>query len=257
MVKLDTNQYTLYKKSFLENGFFILPEFLSKEEIGKSRFEVDRFCKDFKKSSLNKNSFIPLSSLKEDQNPSIIIHPSNDSPYIISNLLGNRFFRKLIQKKALWNLASCFLETKKVAYHFSNITRKPAKIGPRVNWHRDSQNKYICPENSENFLRFLLPFDHMTSQNGGTQFIPNSHQDQSLSVKYSQKKTLECKAGSLIAIKPKLLHGGEPNRSKLNRDLLVIQFGIQSQKMLYLNNELGTGSSREEIIEKNVNISPF
>ncbi len=205
----------------------------------------------------------PLSDLPEQRNPGINKEEITEEPFIIGELADlSAAFAALMMNPRLWDIAATILENDNVIYHFSNITRKPAFKGPSVNWHRDFPNRYLCPEDSDNFLRLLLPLEGMNQSSGCTTIVTKSHaisdeeairEHQQQSRDMSQHKhitALELKQGQAAAIHPKLLHGGPINRSQLSRNLLVIQFGIPANQWMYHEEQCRlTGLNRHEVQE--------
>jgi ectoine hydroxylase-related dioxygenase (phytanoyl-CoA dioxygenase family) len=204
-------------------------------------------------------NIVPISQLLKHRNPGIPETQTERIPFIISELPKfSDFFRKFILHSALWDIAKNVLQSDSIVYHFSNITRKPAYIGPNLSWHRDYPNQFICPTDSRHFFRALIPLGSMNSQNGCTQVIANTHFISDLKaqkIKISKEKdfdpewALDLKAdpGDVIAIHSKLVHGGRENRSSEDRDLLVVQFGIPTDNFLYKSPELYSGFSQLEI----------
>ena len=169
-------------------------------------------------------------------------------PYIIGDLPAfGEAFRALLLLPALWQHASEVLDTAEVVYHFSNVTNKPPLVGPRLNWHRDFPNGYICPRTSR-FVRVLIPLDGMNQHNGCTQIIRNSHlltdEDALTSKKPSQLEIkpdtvtdILCDRGDVVFLHPKSIHGGGQNQSTRHRRVVIIQFGVAGEPLETNNRE--------------------
>ena len=141
-------------------------------------------------------------------------------------------------------LAAQLLETDgdEVVYHFSSINRKPAMIGPGVGWHRDYANEYVSTAGPF-FVRLMVPLDLMCEENAGIGVVPGSHtiSDQDASSGRSVEQEPEHAIypnlipGDVLAIHSKLVHGGGPNRSGRDRQVLVVQFGRRGAAMLHFS----------------------
>ena len=77
-------------------------------------------------------------------------------------------FAHILLSPLLWEYAAGLLECPldECRFHFANITRKPAGIGPAINWHRDANNKYIAPADRRT-LRILIPLQNMSDTKWG------------------------------------------------------------------------------------------
>lgn len=182
-------------------------------------------------------------------------------PYIIGDLpaLTTRFDDILLSPE-IWQLTAEILGTAEIVYHFSNITTKPAKVGPRLNWHRDFPNQYICPRSSH-FTRVLIALDAMDQRNGCTQLVQNSHQltDEEartapklnqLEISSATLLDIECQRGDIAFLHPKSIHGGGHNDSARHRRLLIMQFGPASEELVTHDSELFTGLTYQQMKEQ-------
>lgn len=203
-----------------------------------------------------------MSHLKSGRNPGVLPEKIVDVPFILSEL--PRFspaFAQLICNDVLWELAREILQTDSVVYHFSNVTRKPAYVGPNLSWHRDYPNEFICPKVAAKFFRMLIPLEAMVAENGCTAVIPGTHlvpdeearnrkRDKNVDFSIDAAVDLNAEPGDVIALHSKVVHGGKENRSPLDRNLIVIQFGIETDDYLSRNTELFSGLNREQIAEQ-------
>lgn len=183
------------------------------------------------------------------------------TPYIISDLpaFDARFVAMLLAP-AIWQSAAEIVEAEDIVYHFSNITLKPANVGPRLNWHRDFPNQYICPHSSR-FTRALIALDGMDRRNGCTQLVQESHQvtdeEARTAPKIDQSAAsgmalldIECERGDIAFLHPKSIHGGGHNDSEQHRRLMIIQFGVAGEELVTTNRETFTGFSYQQIKEQ-------
>lgn len=143
-------------------------------------------------------------------------------------------FKSLLAGQVLWSIAAKLLkaELSQIVFHYANLTRKPAGTWPAIAWHRDNENTYFCPED-DHFLRLLIPLQGMSKINGGTGIVASSHVNACHIIATDENQVIypAVSAGSVLAIHPSLLHGGQPNRSHLERDVIIMQFGVQGSSL--------------------------
>jgi hypothetical protein len=170
-------------------------------------------------------------------------------PYIIGNLVGLDFrFAKLFCANRIWEVAASLLECKNkdVEFHFSNITRKPAKHSPKIKFHRDSANTYFAAADKRT-VRLLLPLQTMSEVNGGTEISAGSH-----SAEFVANGEMECPLvppGACLAIHADVLHGGGSNLGQSERDVIVMQFGVRGAELSHRAQETLSCASRNEFSE--------
>ena len=241
--------------AFPDPGFQYFPRVVSASELAALLAEVEELCAQARRGELA--NVFPLSGLKPHRNPGVTLDEMGREPFLLTALPEiSLVFVRILAQENLWALAAGLLETDDVVYHFSNLTRKPARIGPNLTWHRDYPNKYICPAASRHFFRLLIPLEKMDAENGCTLVIPQSHhvsdeqavqEDMRPAFDLATAVPLTAQAGEAFAIHPKVIHGGTENRSARNRNLLVIQFAARTSAHLYWCEERFTGLTRSEI----------
>lgn len=234
---------TAYRKQ----GYALASNRLSKALMRELQAETQQLIRELRPGHPYwERVVVPLSRLKQSRNPGIDPEILEEEPFIISELplLSRVLFGALLQPE-LWQSASELLESDELVYHFSNLTRKPARIGPNISWHRDFPNRYICPASSRNFLRALIPLQVMSELNGAIEIIPGSHRQAAESG--SEALTLTMAPGDILFLHPDLLHGGKENRSDQERTLLIVQIGRQKTDFLAYTPEFLTGSGLEEL----------
>ncbi len=177
---------------------------------------------------------LSIASLHPDRNPDIQAEQWANQPFILGDLIAmDGRFACILASPLLWEYAAGLLECPldECRFHFANITRKPAGIGPAINWHRDANNKYIATADRQ-MIRILVPLQDMSEVNGGTAVLPGSHLQKD-SMDFSNAICPPVLAGSGLAIHSELLHGGSPNRSQQERDVIIVQFGLQASIFTY------------------------
>lgn len=182
------------------------------------------------------------------RNPGVELEQWLHEPFIIGDLLAHELgFARFFAQQTLWDyVAELFnCAPSELLFHFSNLTRKPAEIGPAIGWHRDAENTYFASQDGRT-IRLLIPLQHMSAQNGGTAVVPYSH----LHANADSQTALcpEVPTGSCLALHSATLHGGTPNRSGLERDVIVLQFGLASSPLRCMAPEKLALATREELL---------
>jgi hypothetical protein len=237
--------------SFERDGYEIYHSFVDSETIRPIQEATARACQRFRdgdpyclKQGISIGAY---ARSRPDRNPGVDADTFEREPYILSSLAGlDVDFRRFLSRKSLWNVAAQLLEIDptEVVYHFSSVNRKPAKVGPGVGWHRDFTNEYISTVGPL-FLRLMIALDPMNEDNAGIGIVPGSHSisDEEVIQRGNLQESNEgafypnLAPGDLLAIHSKLIHGGGPNRSQYDRQLMVIQFGKQGATLLHFTAE--------------------
>ncbi|MCB5190014.1 phytanoyl-CoA dioxygenase family protein [Methylobacillus arboreus] len=225
------NNCTLYPAQ----GYQIFRNVLSHSWLQSTRDAAESVIQHYRENGPfgreNDVSLGELAQSRPQRNPGVDGSKWINEPFIIGDLLTqDGHFVSLLAEQALWSIAARLLATEigQVIFHYSNLTRKPAGIGPSIVWHRDAENTYFCP-NNDRLLRLLIPLQGMSRENGGTAVVPGSHLDTKIDKTTLDEHTVihpELAAGDVLAIHSQLLHGGAPNRSHRERDVLIMQFGV-------------------------------
>ncbi len=245
--------------TFFEQGYQIFSNIYKQVEIECAEQAVERICWEIRPEDLRwKRNMTLISDLGDHRNPGLGKDVLQDIPFLIGELPAfSEGLKEFVLHQPLWDIAKDILGSDEVVYHFSNVTRKPAYVGPKINWHRDYPNRYICPQASSHFFRVLIPLEGMNEENACTEIIPRSHeitdveaiqQEKLRNFDTSASIPLETQIGDMVIIHPKLLHGGRENRSMRGRTLVVIQFGAKTDAFLYWHEELFTGLTGDEIL---------
>lgn len=246
--------------SFIELGYQRFPELFSPAEISLVKSSVQELIDSMTPASRAWQNACALSDLKATRNPGIPREAIEGIPFIIGELPKfSDSIRAFLCREELWAMASDLLKSDHVVYHFANVTRKPAFVGPNISWHRDYPNAYICTQDSARFFRALIPLETMNRENGCTEVIPGTHRlsDETALRLYREKRQdfdtreaipLTSNPGDVLAIHPKIVHGGKENRSHRDRDLIVVQFGVATGAYLHRTEECFTGFAREQIL---------
>lgn len=194
--------------------------------------------------------------LERDQTPQlrdcVQVEAVGDAIFILGEPAEfDPLFETVLAEPALVAAARAVLQTEAVVAHFMNVTIKHPRFGRGIRWHRDFPNAYICTEGSD-FLRLMLCLDGMDAETGATCFLPGSQQlsDEAARGEKQQGRapvdaqaavTLQCAPGDLVAIHPKVLHGGGMNRGARPRRNLVLQVGRAQAALVTTEREAITG----------------
>ena len=229
-----------------QHGFEIFSAVFDLDTVESLRRAVERVCARYRDGDelcvSNGVSIKDLTERRPERNPGVDIEALTTEPFILGNLAQlDSEFGRFLGLQPLWNMAAQALDlpVDEVVYHLSNITRKPPGIGPAIAWHRDYPNKYICTERAD-FVRLLVPLHDMSPANGGIGIVPSSHQiedeeaRQTIDICNSDATAVYpvLAAGDTLALHPKVIHGGGPNRSACARDVLIVQFGNKQARLL-------------------------
>ncbi len=245
--------FQINEMTFAQQGFAVISNVLCEPDLISAREMVAELVERHRSADpavvAESVSVGAVTKQHPHLNPGIASCQVNDEPYIIGNLVSlDPRFASLFSSEALWcaaaNLLACSRED--VVFHFSNVTRKPALKGSGVGWHRDSCNTYFASSDRRT-LRLLLPLQPMSKVNGGTEIVAGSHLP-GTSLTANDEGFIRCPLiapGSCLALHPEVLHGGSPNRSVAERDVIVFQFGVVTSELQHRANETLSLSGRD------------
>jgi hypothetical protein len=176
-----------------------------------------------------------------------------DAIFIIGDPIRfSPIFRELVENPIVRQAAVALLDSEDLKVHFINVTIKHPRFGRSIGWHRDYPNTAYCTDGAD-FLRIMLCLDGMDEASGATSFVPSSQQildsdatrEKALSMwpQPSEEKihVLTCMPGQMVAIHPKVLHGGKMNISERSRRNIVLQIGKASKPLITKTQESLTG----------------
>ncbi len=237
---------------FASQGFAVMNDVLPGPELSLARELVSRLIarhRSGEEAVISMGvSVATVTNQHPQRNPGVVAGQWQLEPYIIGNLVSlDVRFAALFSAQSIWlcaaDLLSCLQE--QVVFHFSNITRKPPLAGPAVGWHRDAHNTYFASSDRRT-VRLLLPLQPMNETNGGTEVVAGSH------LSRAEPEGPVCcpqvSPGSCLALHSEVLHGGAPNRSASERDVIVLQFGVVTSELQHRAAELLSLSAREDIV---------
>lgn len=178
---------------------------------------------------------------------------TGDSIFIVGDPARfDEVFAKTLQDAALVAAATALLGVDEAAVHFMNVTIKNPGFGRSISWHRDYPNGYFCTRDSS-FVRLMICLDGMSVESGATCFDAGTHrisdqeaQQQKMNGNWpspdpANTVTVQCDPGQIVAIHPKVLHGGGMNTGSGMRRNLILQIGTLGAEPMTHANESLTG----------------
>lgn len=237
---------------FASHGYSVIPRLICEQELAFTRELVTDLVDRYRGSEPTALSVgVAISDVSRQhpqRNPDIEPDRWKLEPFIIGDLLAlDSRFARLLSQQSIWTCVAELLECapSDLRFHFCNLTRKPSEIGPAIGWHRDAENKYFASHDGRT-LRLLIPLQFMSARNGGTAVVPGSHIQ--IDTPIDAAFCPEVVPGACLALHSGTLHGGSPNRSEQERDVIVIQFGVCSSTLRYQANETLSLSTREDLL---------
>ncbi len=217
--KERTEQIT---ETFYQEGFAILPEVLSPDEVNDLKFRIDRAFSD----------------------PGLEASHNRYSDYIMCRMFElDPLFQDLLTREPIIGLAEavlgsdCHLVAQNVVrnkpgqaiddYHADDLVILPVSEGMRRHDPRLRMPVFM--------LTFQIPLTDIPSDEyGPTQYIPTSHYagrqpDDTKNPTFENQKpvSIHCKAGDSYLHNGQCWHRGAPNNSSRTRYLLQLSFGAR------------------------------
>jgi len=237
---------------FASQGYAVIDGLLDDSSLTAARGLVDRVVRQHRAGAAAPLacgiSIADVTRQHPRRNPDIDPQQWANEPFIIGDLIAlDSRFAAVFCSEALWQCAAALLACTpdEVVFHFCNLTRKPNGIGPAVGWHRDASNQYFASEDNRT-MRLLLPLQGMSAANGATAVVPASHLDPGADI--DTALIPDVPAGAGLALHAAVLHGGSPNRSALERDVIVIQFGVRGSTLRHHADETLALAGRETFL---------
>ena len=215
--------------SYDENGFLVLENFFTEQEVGALKNEAKQ----------------NLLKAKEEQSPELFFEGSSDVPRILCNLhILSETFHKVVRDSRLLRIIEQILGGS-VYIHRTRISAQTAFSGTGFNWHSDFE--YWHAQEGIPRMRILSLMIAFTSNyifNGPLMLVPGSHKefiscpkgedeilktystndfvmpDQASIKKMVEKHgiyTASCNAGSILIFDSNILHGSNSNISPMER----------------------------------------
>ncbi|MCP1465551.1 phytanoyl-CoA dioxygenase family protein [Pseudomonas sp. S3E17] len=237
---------------FASHGYSVIPGLICEQELAFARELVTELVDRYRSgdpTALSVGVTIgDVSRQHPQRNPDIDPDRWRHEPFIIGDLIAlEPRFARLLSQKSIWTCVAELLEcaSSDLLFHFCNLTRKPSEVGPAIGWHRDADNKYFASHDGRT-LRLLIPLQFMSARNGGTAVVPGSHIQTDTPVETALYPDVA--PGACLALHSATLHGGSPNRSEQEREVIVIQFGLCSSTLRCQADETLSLATREDLL---------
>lgn len=238
--------------TFATCGYAVISELIDKPVLAQTKMLVDELVAQFRSGAplvlAAGVSVGDVSRQHPQRNPDIEPARYSHEPFIIGDLIALQpGFARLLCLQSIWRCVAGLLDCapEEILFHFCNLTRKPGESGPAVGWHRDADNRYFA-SNDGRTLRLLIPLQSMNASNGGTAVVPGSHLHADTALDSALYPDVP--PGGCLALHSGTLHGGSPNRSGQDRDVIVMQFGLRSSILKCQASEAMALSSREDFL---------
>ena len=215
------------RKKFNENGYVILKNFFSDNFVIKSKNILD---------NLEPKVFYPFSN----------------EAWGFGDLSAIDPFSEFTEEKFTNQLE--FLTNQSMTINHLVVNRKPAWIGPEVEFHQEVFNRNTFASGAdlsiikEGWIQIYMPLDDESPSNGGLRIVKNSHllgaleYEDFVSPNFTHKRRVkncvlteiinkdECelidlnlKSGDLLLFSPLLIHSSPSNGSQFSRSSIVAQ----------------------------------
>ncbi|HYF02946.1 MAG TPA: phytanoyl-CoA dioxygenase family protein, partial [Patescibacteria group bacterium] len=164
------------RERFEKDGYIIIEDFLPRAINDLLKAEIDTITDNIEiLPEVLKKELLFEKDLTQKQRGDIAVEECGNAIFLIGELLRfSDIFKNLLRYEPLLDVLECLFKSTEFEYHFSNVTIKSPRIGSKISWHRDCNNKYMrCL--SLDMMRPMLCLDGMTAENGATQVIRNSH----------------------------------------------------------------------------------
>lgn len=214
------------KSDFFKNGFCIVKNFFSEDEIK----ELDKRLKDFLK---NKSKILKGRDINRTSNNSINTMHDIDK--------HEDYFSNFSKKKKILSLSKLLLNSSP-EFRKCEMFAKPAKVGMASPMHQDN---FLWAVKNNNGLTFWVALDYCNEFNGGLTYLKGSHKYGLLShessfapgtsqkIKENELKKIynECETitpelypGDVLIHHCLMVHGSNRNKSDMSRRGFTIQF---------------------------------
>ena len=240
-------------RAYRRNGFAVVEGVFSAAECAALQHEVQRLTAlDCEQKA---GDIVRVNMVAARQRAGVSRAAAGEHIFMLGDL--TRYsdpLRRAVSDLRVSALIQAVLGHARPRYHFSNLTHKAPRVGPRIGLHRDLLNRLITLPVSR-FCRAAICLDGMSPGNGGMQFQRGSHLVSDTWVRANRRRKIRrrastpvrCGAGAVVLFHPKVVHGSVPNRSRKPRSNLVVQYGASYQRLIASQTERWTGHPAEDL----------
>ncbi len=215
-------------QDYNKNGFIVIEELLTKDEINKTRSLIDQFIEESREINESDNIF-DLEEGHSKDNPRLT---RVKQPHLINihflNLIKNSLITKVLKD----------LLGDNILLKSSKLNTKFEKGGSAVEWHQDWA---FYPHTNDDVLAVGVMLDDVNLSNGPLMVIPETHKGPILNhnnsdgifcgaidpkdkdFNFNDAIPLIGKAGSISIHHARLLHGSAINKSSSRRMMLFYE----------------------------------
>jgi len=211
--------------SYRRDGYLVLPGFFSSDEMG----EVDKAIREVTDRALAGGDYSKILELEPgaedgERVPRRIYRPFE----------RHETFHRIGSGPRLLDCLAALIGPD-IAYQYSKINMKPARLGSVVEWHQDMS---YYPATNDDMLAVLVYIDDANEENGCLQVLPRHHThffdhtrpdgefagmitEDLTGDRFGKPHALPGKAGSIIFLHCVTPHSSLPNRSDRSRRTLI------------------------------------
>ena len=212
------------RQHFREQGYFILPDLFSEEEIDALTARIDPFVvahdaqlQTIGSAGISRANEIAFTAHLAEQDPDIM---------------------RFVAQEKFVQLASALLSADEISLYWDQSVYKKPEVPRDFPWHQD--NGYT-PTDPAEYLTCWLALVDVTVENGCVSVLPGSHlqgliehQDTAIGKQCyfgpDPGAPVELKKGSVVAFSSLLFHRSGPNVSETTRKSYVIQYAAANTR---------------------------
>lgn len=249
-----------------EQGYIIIEDFISKEEIAELLGALDRLVEEKAKGMTKDEAGFNLQTVHEGGEQVNNFGGKIVAPGLLRKIQGitkhSPEFAAFAEGDKLLDVVEDLIGPT-FYHHSSKLMFKPARHGTNKPWHQDYA--YWASTKPEQITCWMA-LDDATLENGCMQLIPGSHkwglvehvghelQVSEENIPMDQVQVAEMKAGALLAFHVLTLHYSAPNTSEKGRRSLIVDYdpnprltprGLAGDRLLRIDGRKPTGEEVE------------
>lgn len=246
---------------YRENGFLVVPDVLSQEEVGDLRRVTDEFVENARHVSEHNEVYdLEPDHSKHDPRVRRIKNPDLRDPTYAATL----------RHPGILDIVDCLIGPG-IRYQTTKLNMKSADFGSQVEWHQDWA---FYPHTNDDILAVGIAMDDITPENGCLLVVPGSHRGPVRDhhengvfvgavtdglIDPKEAVPVEVAAGGISIHHVRTLHASAPNHSANSRRMLLLELAAidawplngfgdwESFKGKVLRGKLGTQARLETV----------